>query len=284
MAVKLKVSKDEFQKRLNERFGTNQAPSKAGNQVLPKEKKSGATDLVTKKLQQSNVSQIRPALPKAKKSSATDRKEKDIGQERNRDKEGWINPNGIKKTTTTSSRKKSPEKVSSATDRTVKQVKDIGQERNKDKEGWVNPNGVTKAKTSRKQSPEKVSSATDRKAKDIGQERNKDKEGWVNPNGLPKSKKASATDRKTNAPTMTLTKVKSKNKTSGGKPTEKSFTKSKKNVSTESKKTAKAQIKKAFDANAVMRERRAKAMANRDKSKNPNNINLRGITKKGKKR
>lgn len=47
--------------------------------------------------------------------------------------------------------------------------------------------------------------------------------------------------------------------------------------------SSKQKIKKAFDAAAVMRERRAKAMANRDPSKNPNNVNLRGITRKKKK-
>lgn len=79
--------------------------------------------------------------------------------------------------------------------------------------------------------------------------------------------------------------AKGNNKTNGGKPTEKSFTKSKKNVSNKNLKdnNTKKTLKKAFDAVAVMKERRAKAMANRDPKKNPNNINLRGIVKKGRK-
>lgn len=79
---------------------------------------------------------------------------------------------------------------------------------------------------------------------------------------------------------------KTSNKTSGSKASQQSFTKSKKNVSNKNlkdnntkKSSAKETIRKAFDANAVMAERRAKAMANRNPSKNPNNINLRGIVK-----
>ena len=219
--------------------------------------------------------------------------------------------------------------------------KDKGQERNQDKAGWVNPNGVKQTNTEKKQTSKPATqlpaqlrpvhlmgnptqstaqtSSNTKKTKDIGQDRNQDKSGWTNPNGQ-KTKTASPNSSQSlnnavNAPKKSNAIGKSvsgslpkSNKTSGGKPTEKSFTKSKKNVSNKNLKDNNTQktLKKAFDAVAVMKERRAKAMngrkafnavdamkerrakamANRDPKKNPNNVNLRGIVKtksKGKK-
>ena len=355
MAVKLKVSKDELQKRLNERFGTNQAPSKDGSKLLPKEKK--ASDLVTKKLQQSNVSQSKPngsvqkkakaklttpkydaITPKQKVASATERTAKTTG---------WVdprNPNGRKRSLPktkgndesaevnwsqiardayqergkkqTANVKQSIEAAMAEKKNAAQRAVDTATERGKNQTNRViqqRQYDEIKAKKAQQTAEARAKTASniekEKKAARVRKTKEKQASRAINAaqtkgEALTQKTKAkqavnAATERgmkqtanvksqQVAKPSITesgtLTKVKSKSKkTSSAKPTKQSFTKSKKNVSMDNKGT-KQTLKKAFNANQVMKERRAKAMANRDKSKNPNNINLRGITKKGKKR
>lgn len=226
---------------------------------------------------------VKPKLNKEKEKEDSAKRIQQIMQdqsERNSDRAGWVNPNGAKK--------------------------DIGQERNQDKAGWVNPNGQKKStaapkgqapiskkdagaikySTMKQSSKERLETAVKQNVpsgtapktapiskksapKDVGQSRNQDKAGWVNPNGQKKTTTTKSTvtieGKKDNG-----TRVK------GSKP--KTST-----TPTKTKSKTKETLKKAFNAEQVMKERRAKAMANRDKSKNPNNINLRGIVKSKKK-